>query len=132
MKEKISTIMTTELITLNPEETLENVRQHFADSKLHHLPVVEKKKLVGILSTTDLFQLNIPFEEYKSVKVRDVMITKVGTLSPDDQIGSAAEIFLHNYFHAVPIVNQQREVIGIITPLDIVRMVHDQHYPAID
>jgi CBS domain-containing protein len=124
--------MTTEVITLNPEETLEDVREHLANSKLHHLPVVEKKKLVGILSTTDLFKLNLPFEQYKSVKVRDVMVSKVGTLSPNDQIGSAAEIFLHNYFHAVPIVNQKRELIGIVTPLDIVRMVHDQHYPAIE
>ncbi len=132
MKEKISTIMTTQVITLDPDETLEDVRKHLAASKLHHLPVVENKKLIGILSTTDLFKLNLPFDEYKSVKVRDVMVTKVGTLSPDDQIGSAAEIFLYNYFHAVPIVNQNREVVGIITPLDIVRMVHNQHYPAVD
>lgn len=130
MKEKISSIMTTELVTVGPNDTLQTVKDLIYDKRVHHIPVVEGKKLVGILSTIDLWELNEPFDKYSSLYVKDIMTSKVGTLSPDDQIGSAAEIFLHNYFHTVPIVDENGDLVGLVSPLDIVRREHDMHYPA--
>ncbi len=131
MKEKVSSIMTTDVVTISQDETLDQAKEYFFQHKMnHHLPVVEEGKLVGIISTTDLLKLNKPFEEYTSIKVKEIMTTKVGTLSPDDQIGTAAEIFLHNFFHAIPIVDENRILLGIVSLVDVLKHQHDKHYPA--
>ena len=56
MNEPISTIMTTELITIGPEENLSKAKELLTTRRFHHLPVVEGKKLVGLITTYDLFK----------------------------------------------------------------------------
>jgi CBS domain-containing membrane protein len=50
----VKDIMSTELITLSPYDTLSTAKNKFAQKKIHHIPVVHERKLVGILSSTDL------------------------------------------------------------------------------
>ena len=47
-------IMSTDLITITPEEDLAAARALMHDNRIHHLPVVEDGVLVGILSDRDL------------------------------------------------------------------------------
>ena len=49
---------------------------------------------------------------------REIMTTNPMVLDPDDSIGLAADIFLANKFHALPIV-EQTELLGIITVHDL-------------
>ena len=62
-------------------------------------------------------------------KVRDVMTKKLATLEPTDKIGSAAELFLLNRFHAVPIV-VNGDLIGIVTSFDILKYEFKKEYPT--
>lgn len=50
----ISSIMTTEVITVAPKDKLQIVQDIFDDYRIHHLPVLDEEKVVGILSKTDL------------------------------------------------------------------------------
>ena len=129
MNEPLSKIMTTHVYTLNPDDTLARAKDIFMQHRIHHLPVVEGKKLVGMLSTTDLYKLGKSFAEYEEIFVKDVMTQKVGTLNPQEQIGAAAEVFLENLFHAVPIVNDDRELLGIVTTFDIIKHQFNKEYP---
>ncbi len=91
MNEPLSTIMTTELITVGPQDTLAKAAELLSTRRIHHLPVVEGKKLVGLLTTYDLFKIKHPQSEYAQIKVADVMTKKLATLEPKDHIGTAAE-----------------------------------------
>ena len=50
----VSSIMSTELITVNPKDPLIDVKNIFDQNNIHHVPVVRFKKIVGIVSKTDL------------------------------------------------------------------------------
>ncbi len=130
MNEPLSTIMTTELITISPQDNLGKAEELLTTRRIHHLPVVEGKKLVGLVTTYDLFKLTYSREEYKTVKVSEVMTAKLATLEPSDHIGTAAEIFLAHLFHAIPIV-QGGELKGIVTTHDLLKYSFKKEYTSL-
>jgi acetoin utilization protein AcuB len=129
MNEAVSTIMTKELITIHPDDKLSMVLEAFKTKKIHHLPVIEDGKLVGLITTSDLMWLNRSFDDYSSIQVSDVMTRKLATLEPSAKIGTAAEIFLENWFHALPIVDENELLVGIVTSFDILRYNYNKAYP---
>ena len=129
MNEPVSTIMTSELITVTPEDNLAKVYKIFRTNRIHHLPVVVGKKLVGILTTYDLFKLEKSLKEYGDIIVKDVMTTKLATLEPNAKVGSAVLIFIENLFHAVPIVDTDRNLVGIVSTLDVMKYSLKKQYP---
>jgi len=129
MNELVHTHMTKDVITLGPDNTLGEVRDILINKHIHHIPVVEGKKLVGMVTSWDIFKLGKSVEEYKSIKISEVMTRKVATLDPDQHLGAVAEVLTKHLFHAVPIVNDNRELLGIITSTDIIRYGHSKEYP---
>lgn len=129
MNELVQSHMTTEVITLGPENNLGEVRDILIGKHIHHIPVVEGRKLVGMVTSWDLFKLGKSADEYKDMKVKEVMTTKVATLDPDQHLGAVAEVLTRHLFHAVPIVNDQNELLGIVTSTDIIRYGHTKEYP---
>ena len=129
MNESVTTIMTSDLITVNPEDNLAKVYKTFRANRIHHLPVVEGKKLVGILTTYDLFKLEKSLEEYGKTIVKDVMTTKLATLESTAKVGSAVLLFVENLFHAVPIIDTDGKLVGIVTTLDVMKYTLKKQYP---
>ncbi len=129
MNEPISTIMTRDVITVRPEDSLTVVKNLLIDKHLHHLPVVDGTKLVGIVTSYDLLKLGISFDQYASLKVTDVMTKRIATLSANNKIGAAAEVFLENLFHGIPIVDEDRNLVGIITTHDVLKYEFFKEYP---
>ena len=129
MNELVQSHMTTNLITLGPENTLGEVRDILIEKHIHHIPIVEGRKLVGMVTSWDLFKLGKSAEDLKSIKVKDVMTTKVATLDPGQHLGAVAEVLTKHLFHAVPIVNDHNELLGIVTSTDIIRYGHTKEYP---
>lgn len=129
MNELVRTHMTTNVITLKPESTLGEVRKILLEKHIHHIPIVEGKKLVGVVTSWDLFKLGKSAAEYENMQVKEVMTTKVATLDPNQHLGAVAEVLTKHLFHAVPIVNDENELLGIITSTDIIRYEHDKEYP---
>jgi len=54
LKENISTLMTRDLITAGPETPLKDAKELMSSNNINCLPVVEGKKLIGIITTNDL------------------------------------------------------------------------------
>jgi acetoin utilization protein AcuB len=121
--------MSTELITVSPSDAMTTVLDLFKKRRIHHLPVVDNGKLVGLITTADLLWLNKNFSEYEVLKVSDIMTTKLATLEPTDKIGSAAELFLLNRFHAIPVVSEGI-LIGLVTSFDVLKDQFKKAYPT--
>jgi len=133
MNEPISSIIKTKLITIKEEDSLDIVRSIFLSRNIHHLPVVDDDyRLVGIVTTHDVYRLNLKFEDYNKLTVGEVMIRKVAKLSPVEKIGVAAELFLLNRFHATPIVDTTNKLVGLVTDFDILRYSFKKAYPTQD
>ncbi|MFZ1676824.1 MAG: CBS domain-containing protein [Saprospiraceae bacterium] len=129
MNEPVSLIMSRNVITAAGNDTLSVARSLFLKNKIHHLPIVDGSRLVGILTTYDLFKVVGPNKDYEKIYIKDVMTTHIATLEPEDKIGSAAELFLENLFHAVPIV-KDGELKGIVTSLDVIKYEFKKEYPT--
>jgi len=129
MNEPLSSIMTRNVITAGPNDKISVAHDIFMNNRVHHLPIVDGRKLVGILTTYDMFKFQVKNGNHDQVFVRDVMTTHVATLEPHDKVGSAAELFLENLFHAVPIV-KEGELLGIVTSFDVLKYEFRKEYPT--
>ncbi|MCB0635345.1 MAG: CBS domain-containing protein [Lewinella sp.] len=128
----ISTIMTRELTTVTEDATLAHVKKIFEKHHFHHLPVVkEGQRLVGIISKEDfsrtayMVSLNTGGKtfsklEYTHISAKSMMTTYPVFLEPEDTIDLAADIFLANKFHALPILDDG-QLVGIVTTHDLIR-----------
>jgi CBS domain-containing protein len=121
--------MTKDLITITPENTMRDAFNILRKKKIHHLPVLEGTKLVGILTTYDIFKQETDPKNYDKIKVADIMTTKLATLGPDDKIGSLVLVLCEHLFHAVPIVDEDRNAVGIVTTLDVMKYSLAKEYP---
>lgn len=131
MNEPLSSIMTRNVITAQQDDSLSVAKNIFLNNKVHHLPIVSGSNLVGILTTYDLFKLNGSYSgrNFDEIKIGEVMTKQVATLEPEDKIGSAAELFLENLFHAIPIV-KDGNLHGIVTSFDVIKYEFMKEYPT--
>jgi acetoin utilization protein AcuB len=131
IKDPISSIMNTKLVTISEDADLEKVKELFNTYNISHLPVVDYKKLKGLISLSEVsFLINPSLVELESIeaavletgwlKAKNLMRTRLGKLEPDDKIEVAIDIFLNNHFHCLPVVKED-ELVGIVTPNDILR-----------
>ncbi len=130
MNEPVSNIMTKDVISLPPDAFLFEVKDLFKNKKMHHIPIVENERLVGLITTSDLLWLNKPFSEYDKIRVSEVMTSKLATLGPNAKVGTASEIFLQNLFHALPVVEEDDRLVGIVTTFDLLKYSYKKEYPG--
>ncbi|PHN07327.1 CBS domain-containing protein [Flavilitoribacter nigricans] len=126
----IREIMTTALITVAPDTPVKEIQKIFAANSFHHLPVVEAgSQLVGIVSREDfrIFYEQLSAQssgptwshmQLEHRRAKDLMTASPLCLDPDDTIGLAADIFLANKFHALPVI-EDGLLMGILTTHDI-------------
>jgi len=123
----METIMSTELITVPPDDNLDTARVLMHNHRIHHLLVVESgAKLLGILSLSDLLAATDSFlrdEESRlhprDIKVREVMITDVATVDEHASIRQAALFLEKHRIGCLPVVTDG-ELRGIITDTDFI------------
>ncbi len=128
--EPISTIMSTDLVTLSPGDDLWTAKSLFDKHRIHHIPVVRFKDIVGMLSKTDLDLFyhgyskgkaaEVEKEHMQDTRVDEIMTKQLAKLESTDQIRTALEVFKLNRFHALPIVKNGDDLIGMVTTHDII------------
>ncbi len=129
--------MSTKLITVNPEDKLARIQELFDQHNIHHLPVVRFKEIVGLVSKTDFLHFIRGFNQneedrfvnearMRAYTAQDIMTTGLAKLSPNDRINVALELFMVNRFHAIPIVGDNNELVGILTTYDIIKAVSQE------
>ena len=122
--------MTTRLVTVEPDTRLTKIRQIFEVHPFHHIPVMEKGRLVGIISKSDFHRLSHTLSftwdgvehmsnDRKVFCAHDIMTKYPMQLQPEDTISLAADIFLANRFHALPVVDGET-LVGIVTSHDLI------------
>jgi len=124
----VKDIMSTDLITIGKDATLEKVKEIFEENKIHHIPVVEFNQLIGIISKSDFLFFQKAYmhsdvhEEETRLKTHlaeEIMTKGIAKLDINDKINVALEIFNENLFHAIPIESEGK-LEGIVTTYDII------------
>lgn len=125
-------IMTTDLTTLQENESLLDAVLIFARSTFRHIPILRDKELVGIVTERDLKHYTpsilsgIPVEEYnrlmETTPLSKIMTRNLLTIRSDASIYEAVQILLDRRIGCLPVVEQD-ELKGIITATDMLKML---------
>ncbi len=130
LNEEVRKIMTKNPIVASPESSIEEVSELMAEQKLQQLPVVENGKLIGLITSYDLWKNSMHPENGQARQVKDVMITNVLVIAPKDKVGTAAELFIDKRFKTLPVVNLDNDLKGVITAFDVIKHVFKREYPT--
>ncbi len=133
----VAEIMTERVIVVRPNETMDVVQDIFRKNNIHHVPVVDKGMVVGMVSHADYLKLLHGFTLFKTKKsdeyndailrsllVKEVMTKQVATLGPEDSLELAAGFFRENLFHVLPVVDEENMLIGIVTTYDLLNYAY--------
>lgn len=137
-KDRVRKIMTTELVQLNVSDDLYKAERLFSKHKIRHIPVLEGKKIVGILSLTDLMRISyadvidedddtVESVVYNMFRLSQVMTRVPETVSSETTIKEAGSILVSREFHALPVVDND-ELVGIVTTTDVIRYYLNEAY----
>lgn len=121
--------MTPDPITISPQTTTAEALALMRDNHIRRLPVVDRGKLVGIVTDRDLmevapspatslsiFELNYLLSRMKIDKL--IKKQKVISISPGAFLEEAALVMRDNEIGAIPVV-ENSHLVGIITESDI-------------
>lgn len=139
-------IMTTNVITVHEETTIDEVSRIFVEKNISGLPVVNQyDKLVGIISEGDLMYKHKPVkppmfinlfdglfpidrkefqEDMKRIAANHVcdLMTKPAVYAYEDTTtGELATLIVEKKINRIPIVNEIMEVVGLVSRHDLVR-----------
>ncbi|MGB3800805.1 MAG: CBS domain-containing protein [Lewinella sp.] len=129
MNEEVRTIMTTDIATAYPFQSVGEIAQIMLREQLQQLPVVDKdNKLVGLITSYDMWRDCRENLDSESRLVSEVMNTRIIKLSPKDKVGTAAELFMDRRFKTIPVVNLDGTLKGVITAFDVIRYTLKREY----
>ncbi len=129
---KVKDLMSKKVFTVGPEDMLDKVFFLFNFEAIRHLPVIEKGKVVGVLSDRDLKKImgarrKIITDKVDGTqftiharRVATIMDRGVTTIGPDEQAADAAAIMAKKKIGCLPVVKKEK-LVGIITSTDILR-----------
>lgn len=132
MKRTVADLMTADPASVHPDSTLEEVRRIMYRLRVRHVPVVDTEGvLVGVISMTDLLQRMRPDvqsvhreeDPLEDMQARDLMANVVSAVPHWTVLSQAARRLLSEKRSALPIVDADHKLVGILTEADFVRVV---------
>jgi CBS domain-containing protein len=111
--------MCKDVITVSPKIKIKTLRKILKERKISGAPVIEKQKLVGIISLEDL--LKCLLEGKMDAKVEERMTRDVAFCYPDDTLIKVIQLFEKKGYGRLPVVEKDSgKVVGLITKGDVV------------
>lgn len=140
---RVRDIMSTDVVSVHPDETLHGALELMSENRVAALPVVDRRDhCVGILSTSDLVDINRDLDEDLDAlqdadaaargwlvqklgdslgheKVVGLMSDNVAAVGPEAPLAEAAREMLRNRVHRLPVVDETGRMVGILSTMDL-------------
>lgn len=131
----VKEIMISSPVTLNREDMLGVADDIMTLGRIRHIPILEGKRVVGVLSQRDLFRSALvkamglkPGEQkdlLKALPIREVMSTPVISVVPGATIKQAARLMMERKIGCLPVL-EEGALVGLVTETDILRYVAER------
>jgi acetoin utilization protein AcuB len=125
--------MNPEVITVDADDSMLDATKILKEHNIRHLPVLEKGKLVGIITDRDLKRASpsdaTALEAHEllylvaNIKVREIMTRNPITVPYNFTIEEAAQILLEAKISGMPVIDKNGDVIGTITQTDLFKVL---------
>lgn len=120
---RVDQLMSTDLITVQPDEPIKLVRSILLWSRIRHIPVEsDDGKLLGMISSETLLGRGDAREMLDSARAAEVMERNPVTVTPDTPIGEALRLMSEQNLTGLPVLENDK-LVGIVTERDYLRVV---------
>ncbi len=126
-------VMTGDVTALPPTGRPSELRRLLRQKPFHHIPIVDHGRLIGIVSAFDLARVSLDAwvgdsetgdaEIDARFSIPDLMTADPQVIDAGDPAWRAAEILAEGQFHALPVVEGDRQLVGIVTTTDLLRLM---------
>jgi len=124
-KLRVEDFMTTDLFTVQKDDLIDLVAELMDWRQIRYMPVEDSQgNLVGLITSRLLLRYYArqhSFNKTEGITVKDIMVNKVITISPNQTILEALRTMRTNKIGCLPVV-KDKELIGIITEMDFLRI----------
>ena len=116
---QLGLLMTPDLITIGPDAAIADAARLIVRHNIRRLPVVEDRRLVGLLSVSDLI---LAIAQMKcSVPIRDVYTSQTFAIWEETPLTVVGRVMEISGFDAIPILDTDNTLRGIISERDLIR-----------
>jgi acetoin utilization protein AcuB len=143
--DRVRDLMKTEVITTSPNTTARDAWKIMEKNRIRHLPVVIDDRLVGMLSERELYLYLTTYAIYGSgkaapapaeapadlvhIRIETIMARDPYTVGPGATLEEAARLMAFHRLSAVPVVEGERKLVGILTTQDILTHLSEAFHP---
>jgi acetoin utilization protein AcuB len=125
--------MSKKVVTIDENDSMQDAINLIKQHKINMLPVMKKGKLTGIVTDRDLKKasasdattLDVHELLYliSKIKIKDIMSKKPVTVPFDFTIEETASMLLENNISGAPVVDNDKQLVGVITQADIFKVI---------
>ena len=125
---KVSQYMSQPVLSIAPKTDFHVAYELMVSRGIHHLPVVDGDKLLGIVGERDLLLAAAHFGP-AVVPVEEIMRSPVVTVSASATIAQAARLLVLRRVGSLPVLNRNKAMVGIITETDMFKLTAGMLHP---
>lgn len=115
-------IMNSPVFSMTTHSFLNEIRSEMSTRNIRHIPILEKNKLVGIISDRDLLRVNLKVS-FMNLKAFDIMTTVLVVTDEETPLSHIARVLTEEKISVLPVINKHHILTGIISRTDILRAV---------
>jgi CBS domain-containing membrane protein len=114
-------LMTREVVTLQPDQTIDHLEEAMRLLKFRHLPVVDGEQLVGLVSQRDVYRSTLS----GPATVGALMTRELLKVPPEMPLLEAGKLLLDRKLGCLLVVDGAGKLLGILTEADFTRLALD-------
>jgi CBS domain-containing protein len=125
---KVEDVMSTDLIVGYVPGTIKDALSILAKHNVSGMPILKKdtKQVVGVLTRTDIFK------KYDEEQLALIMSEEFYYVTKEQDLKEAAELLHEHRIHGLPVINNRKNLVGIISPTDILRTYKEDKNESVE
>lgn len=116
---KVEELMTRDVVTAAPDQTLQQAARAMCDLDIGVLPVGQDDRLVGMITDRDIAVRAVAFGKGPETKVGEVMSCEIRYCFHDEEVADVSSNMADIQLRRLPVVDRDKRLVGILALADI-------------
>ncbi|MEI2762942.1 site-2 protease family protein [Methanothrix soehngenii] len=117
---RVMDIMSDDVHTVDPDMTLQDLKEHMFEEKHRGYPVMSGDEVIGVVTLSDLQR--VPEVDHADTRVAEVMTRKLYVIGPSEEASAAMMMMNKMNIRRLPVMADGR-LVGIVSREDLVRAI---------
>jgi len=125
---KVEEVMSKDIVVGYVPGTIKDALRILAKHNVSGMPVLKKdtKQVVGVVTRSDIFK------KADEEQLALIMTSNPISIQKDQDVSDAAKLLFENRIHGLPVVDKRKNIVGIISPTDILKIVSERRKEVIE